>query len=144
MIFTEENKRLSFIVCGYQYPQRTALKTEYDSDANWLNCEFRFYENSHEETCVDPCLLTGELSHFITGLSYVIDGLKTSYSSDFLEPYLEIDIERVENKIKIRIEFEYDSREDGKSWKVTSLIEIEQAIKFLTELKEFQRLYPAR
>ena len=144
MIFTEENKRLGFIVCGYEFPKRTALKTEYDSDANWLNCEFRFYENGHEEICVAPCLLTGELSDFIMGLSYVIDGLKTSYSSDFLEPYLGIDIERVENRIKIRIEFEYDSREDGKSWEVTSLIEIEQAKKFLNELKESQQLYPAR
>ncbi len=142
MIFTEKNKKLSFIICGYQYPQHTALKE--DCDANWLNCEFRFHENNHEATSVDPCLLTYELSEFILGLSYVIDGLKTSYSSDFMEPYLEINIERVENKIRFRVQFEYDSREDGKRWEVASLVEIEEAIKILNELKEFQRLYPER
>ena len=144
MIFTEKNKRLSFIICGYQYPQHDVLKTGYDSDANWLNCEFKFHENNHEATCVDPCLSTYELSEFIMGLSYVIDGLKTSYSSNFMEPYLEINIERVENKISFRIQFEYDSREDGKSWEVISLVEIEQAIKILNELKDFHNLYPER
>ena len=144
MIFTENNKRLSFIICGYQYPQHNVLKNEYDCDANWLNCEFKFFENDNEKTCVDPCLTTGELSEFIIELSYVIDGQKTSYVSNFMEPYLEINVERLENKISFKIQFEYDSREGGKSWEVTSLVEIEQAIKFLNELKGFQRFYPER
>jgi hypothetical protein len=144
MIFTENNKKLSFIICGYQYPQYKALNNEYDSDANWLNCEFKFFENDNEKTCVDPCLLTCELSEFIIGLSAVIDGQKTSYDSDFMEPYLEINVERLDNKIRFKIQFEYDSREDGKTWEVNSLAEIEQAKKFLNELKEFQRFYPER
>ena len=120
------------------------MKNGYDSDANWLNCEFKFFENDNEATCVDPCLSTWELIDLIIELSCIIKGQKTSYVSDFMEPYLELDIERLQDKIRFKIRFEYDSREDGKTWEVTSLMEIEDAKKILEELREFQRFYPVR
>lgn len=144
MIFIENDKKLSIIICGYQFPRDNNLKDEYDYDANWLNCEFRYSENDHEDSCIDPCLLTYELETFINCLSEIIDGKKTSYSSDFMEPYLEINVKFVENKIRFEIKFEYDSTGDGKSWEITSLVEKDQAIKILEELKNYQCAYPKR
>lgn len=144
MIFTENNKKLSMVICGYEFPQHKTLKNEYDCDANWLNCEFRYSENDYVNSCVDPCLSTYELAELINGLSDITVGSKTSYHSDFLEPYLEIDIESVEDKIKFKIQFEYDSTGDGQSWEIVSLVGMEQAIKILEELKEFQCAYPVR
>ena len=145
MLFIEENKKLSLSFLSYQFPEATpSTNKNYNHDANWLNCKIVFCENEYENSMVDPCLTTSELSELIIGISNVVYGRNSSYFSDFLEPYLEITAEKIEDKIKFTIQYEYDSTKDDALWIVTSLLEMEQAEKFIEELKEFQRIYPER
>ena len=142
MLFIEDNKKISVVVLGYQFPH--ANPNDAFEDANWLDCKFDYQEGEWHDSRIDACLISYEFEGIITALSDIIAGTSSSYHSDFLEPYLEIKINKANGKIKFDIQFEYDSRDDGKFWSVSSLLEVEEAIGILEEMKEFNRLYPPR
>lgn len=144
MTFKENDKRFSLQICGYQFPQRQSTPDEYDYDANWLNCKIGFSEGDYEASCIDPCLTTVELSMLVDALSSIINGDKTAFVSDFLEPYLEIGIERMGDRIKFAVQFECDSGEEEKYWSVISLVGVGEAAAILNELKNDLRMYPER
>ena len=99
MRIIENNKELSFNICGYQFKQMKSTITEYNYDANWLNCEIEYFENGSRYVYTDSCLLTNELEELIFALSKIIKGEESSYISAFMEPYLKIAIAKVENKM---------------------------------------------
>ena len=145
MRIIENNKELSFNICGYQFKQMKSTITEYNYDANWLNCEIEYFENGSRYVYTDSCLLTYELEELIFALSKIIKGKESSYISAFMEPYLKIAIAKVENKMLFIVNFVYDTL-DGiwKTRKIASVVEVEHAVQILNELKELQRKYPER
>lgn len=145
MIFTEDNKRIELNISGYQFPNRKSTRAKYDEDANWLVCEIKYSEDNFSRTYWDACLLTDELEELTHSLSNILEGLKSEYISEFVEPNFHISIAKEEDKIKFLIHYAYDiSAEIWKKRKVTSFVEEDYAIQILNNLRTLQEKYPRR
>ena len=145
MLVTENNKKIYFNISGYEFPKERPSNEEYNFDANWLNCEIKYFEGDFNQVCIDPCLLTYELEDLIFALSKILDGTESEYNSMFMEPYLKISIAKVEDKIRIVFKFMHDTLSSPWGiWEVDSLLEKKYATEILNELKELQKNYPQR
>ena len=146
MILVEGNKKLVLTVVGYQYPI-IDKNTCYD-DANWLNVSITYThdEQSNPRTRIDACVETWDISHLATTLKQILNGKQTKYVSDFLEPYLEISITRVEDKFQFDCSFcyEIDKNDNWKTWEVSSLLDSNQVLAILNELQSTCDTYPIR
>lgn len=145
MIIVSNNKSISFNINGYEYPNHKSSSEGYDYDANWLICEIKYSENELNEVYRDACLLTYELEELISALTKILKDEEEAYISDFMEPYLQISIAKVEEKVLFIVQFVYDT--SGGIWKkriVSSVVEKESAMRFLDKLVELQKAYPER
>ncbi len=143
MLFTENNKSIRFTINGYEFPEKISSTKEDNFDANWLICEIEYSEDGFSQTEHDACLLTDELEELTLSLSKILDGDESGYISSFTEPYLQISISKVDEKVVFNVHFIYDTKEWNK-FKVTSCVEKEYATRILDELKELQKRYPER
>ena len=56
MLFTENDKKLYLDVIGYQFPDIKLTDGECNHDAQWLNCQIKYFVGSCEYSKIDPCI----------------------------------------------------------------------------------------
>ena len=146
MLFTQDDKKLSLRIVGYQFPEIT--KNSFYDDGNWLNLEISYTANSQSNprTRIDACIETWEVDSLAKTLKQMLDGTQTQYVSDFLEPYLEISITRVEDKFQFDCSYcyEIDKNDDWKTWEVSTLLDKNQVTELIDELTNTCATYPIR
>lgn len=147
MIIQHGRESMSLIITGYEFPDyKTSEKIKgNDTDANWLNLMFTYFDGKSERVYNESCLLANELSELIQNTQEIIKGKESLYISDFLEPYLKIVIAQSDDKILIGIEYVYDANEGiWKSYRVAEAVTAEKALQIIDELQAFYDKYPMR
>ena len=146
MLLIQDDKKLNIKVVGYQFPK--IGKNSHYEDGNWLNVEFTYMSNSQSNprTSIDACIETWDVDHLAKTLKQLLDGTQTQYVSDFLEPYLELSITRVEDKFQFDCSYcyEIDKNDDWKTWEVSTLLDKNQVTELIDELTNTCATYPIR
>ena len=115
----KNGETVSIRVIDYQYPERSGKGKDYDYDANWLVIEVAYTDESGTYTYYDPCLQTYELVELRDGLEKVISGKEPVFISDFMEPYLKVVFEKIDEVITAAVTFTYDTSD--RTWKTYKL-----------------------
>ena len=93
-------------VVRYQFPDRVSDKREtVDYDANWLTVSVRYTGTDFTAEFQDPCVLTWEVQEAAEALNRLIDGKIQDFRTDFLEPFLQIEAEKVGDEFWLRVCF---------------------------------------
>ena len=91
---------------GYQFSDRVLDKREtMDYDTNWLTVSVRYMEPDFTAEFQDSCVLTWEVQETAEALNRLIDGEIQDFRTDFLEPYLQIEAEKVKDEFWLRVCF---------------------------------------
>jgi len=145
MLILDKNKSIDFNVIGYEFPYEKPSKKTFNYDANWLKLEFVCCDETTNNTYIDTCLLTYEMSELITALEQVINGSESSYISDFMEPYLAVCITKIDEFIIFVLSFVYDTT-DGKWSKIgiTAKWTMTEAKDKVKELRDMELKFPER
>ena len=145
MILYERDKSLSLDVIAYEYPNSPrSEKGGFDYDPNWLVAEIRYTENNISYSQKDACLLTSELSDLYETMRSLQELETGSYISDFLEPYLQIAILKIDGQYAFAVHFVYDTEEKWKEWEICSQVSESEYSGFLEELKALVKKFPQK
>ena len=142
--FREGNKILDFNIAGYEFPNVISKEAKGDYDSNWLICQFVYSDGRLNETYTDACLLTFELEELATSLRLIINGQAESYTSEYLEPYLSIEILKQADLISWNIDFVYDTSDDWKSRQIKMELDTQEAQTILSGILEMLSAFPER
>lgn len=82
--FENDFSKLDLDIACYEFPDTFRASSD---DSNWLVMRATFQEDDIFIKDSNSCLLTYELKEMTAGLKVLGAGLKTSYGSDFSEPY---------------------------------------------------------
>ena len=133
-------------VVGYQFPDRVPDKREAtDYDANWLTVSVRYMEPDFTAEFQDPCVLTWEVQEAAEALNRLIDGKIQDFRTDFLEPFLQIEAEKVGDEFWLRVCFvcEVDKGE-RKEITAAQRMDRERLAEILDEVKRVVQRFPKR
>lgn len=100
---------------NYEYPDMIRKEGDDPFDANWLFIEIKYFNGIKEYSYCDCCFLTFEWNEIINELEKIKQGKSVEYISDFLEPYLEIEVKNNGELYMISLTFITDTV--SKPWK---------------------------
>ena len=133
-------------VVGYQFPDRVPDKREtVDYDANWLTVSVRYMEPDFTAEFQDPCVLTWEVQEAAEALNRLIDGKIQDFRTDFLEPFLRMEAEKVEDEFWMRVCFVCEV-DKGERKEITAVqrMDRERLAEILDEVKGVVQRFPKR
>ncbi|KAA9298516.1 MULTISPECIES: hypothetical protein [Aerococcus] len=143
IVFTEEDKRLTVDILGYEFKDLSANDDIFDR--NWLKLEFSYSDSVKSFKQVDPCLLSFELGEIIESIHWLISGKETEVLRTFTEPYLSLAITQIDSCYVFQISFVYDTKDND--WKEVCLyqtLDCEELKQLNLQLKDFFQRYPVR
>ena len=133
-------------VVRYQFPDRVPDKREtVDYDANWLTVSVRYMGPDFTAEFQDSCVLTWEMQETAEALNRLIDGEIQDFRTDFVETYLQIEAEKVEDEFWLRVCFvcEVDKGE-RKEITAAQRMDRERLAEILDEVKGVVQRFPKR
>ncbi len=154
IVFTEpgNGKRLEMDIIGYEFPD--AGSEEGGFDPNWLLFRFAYTvddltglngrEGGHTEVYEDASMLTWELEALYGDITELLDGKRAALKTDFMEPYLSIEIKQDAGLYPVRIRFVYDTEKEWKELSVRRKMTRQELEDMADELKEMYERFPQR
>lgn len=140
MKIVENEKVFSFDVSGYQYEE---YSNEYDG--NWLMLEFSYADKEVKNIGHDPCILTWEIDNMIDDLKSILNGKKSCFISDFLEPYLKLVVIKHGETYSLATSFYYyPTADDCRSWELSQELSKNNFAAWIKEWEDIMQKYPIR
>ncbi len=143
IIFKEEDKNLEFEVIGYEFENIEKEDDYYD--ANWLSVNIKYSDSKISFDQIDHCLLSFELLDFIESIEAIIEGKIAKIITEFIEPYLEFSIYKINESYIFDIKFVYDT--SGENWKIVSIskdMTLTNLIELNSQFREMYEKFPYR
>ena len=133
-------------VVGYQFPDRVPDKREtVDYDANWLTVSVRSTGTDFTAEFQDPCVRTWEVQEAAEALNRLIDGKIQDFRTDFLEPFLRMEAENVEDEFWLRVCFVCEvDKSERKEITAVQRMDRERLAEILDEVKGVVQRFPKR
>lgn len=112
MLFKNEEASLKLDIVNYELPADGGDPTS--DDRNWLvlRCTWIDEEGDVKKDS-NSCLLTYELREMTAGLKVLNAGIKTTYESDFTEPYFALSAWAVGEDFQMAVSFFLPNTMDG-------------------------------
>ncbi|MBR2123204.1 MAG: hypothetical protein IJ930_09835 [Lachnospiraceae bacterium] len=155
IVFTEPGKRLEMDIIGYEFPD--AGGDEEGFDPNWLLFRFAYTvnestgltgltgrEGGQTEVYEDASMLTWELKALYGNITELLDGKRAALKTDFMEPYLSIEIEEDAGLYPARIRFVYDTEKEWKELSVCGKMTRQELEGMTDELEKMYERFPQR
>lgn len=140
------NKYLEFLVLNYQFPNFSRALNNDIFDVNWLTIQVKYSNDSLKEyVYTDSCLLTFELKEIIEEFTKVANGISKEYKSDFIEPYLNIELENKKGEYVVEISFVTSTCSD--EWEeigVKSSLNQKELLQFIDYMNSELSKFPER
>ena len=152
IVFTEPAKRLEIDIIGYEFPDVGGEEGGFDP--NWLLFRFAYTvndlngqtgrEGGQTEVYEDASMLTWELKALYGNITELLDGKRAALKTDFMEPYLSIEIEEDAGLYPARIRFVYDTEKEWKELSVCGKMTRHELEGMADELEKMYERFPQR
>lgn len=141
VVFREDDKKIELSIVNYEFPWQKGMDS---FDADWLTVKIDYEDAEHSAVYTDNCLLASELESMVDSIKNVIDGKETGIIMDFLEPYLNFSLTKIDDLYAIQIRFVYDTIENWKEIYVSQGMSIAELKILHEELNALSEKFPHR
>lgn len=142
MIFQNDKESMEWKILRYQYPEaEPSTPEEYNYDANWLTIQVCHRREGYGPAVFrESFLLTYELNELVSALKELAAGDRYYYHAEFVEPVLEVEVNRHRDHFQVSFDLFFDNYE----MMVADSLSEEAFAALVAEMEELARAYPER
>lgn len=149
MKISDCNNYIIFKPVNYEFPNLNSNDKNVDHyDLNWLRIQIKYIKNGKEIVDYHNCILTFEIKNFVDESRKLISKFKEKIESAFLEPNLEISVDKKNNVYNLNVKYLYDTdTEDDNGWKYIEInkeLDKDEFTDFINEIDKDFNLFPIR
>ncbi|MCD7727070.1 MAG: hypothetical protein LUH57_01830 [Ruminococcus sp.] len=141
VMFTEGDKKIELSIFDYEFAAKKGMN-EYDS--NWLTVAIEYFDGVEHHSYTDNCLLADELESIVKNMKDILSGKETGMIADFIEPYLELAVTKVDDIYAMQIRFVYDTSDDWKEIYVSQGLTEEMYQGVCSDIEKMSKQFPVR
>lgn len=145
MLFQNGEESLNIKITAYEFPADGG--TPGTDDRNWLVLRAAYTgSDGTEARDSNSCLLTYELRELTAGLKVLAAGIRSSYESDFTEPYLSLSAQAEDgNRFVFDVAFAMpNTMEALDTAEIEATLTKKELMELITELETAAKKFPDR
>ncbi len=141
LMLTEGNRKIELSIVGYEFAAKKGMD---ESDLNWLTVLVTYSDGAEHYSWTDNCLLAYGLESVARKMKDILSGKETGIIADFIEPYLELAVTKVDDVYAVQIRFVYDTSDDWQEIYVSQGLTEEGYREVCREMENMSKQFPTR